>query len=125
MYTAVNARFWQYVNGSPVKLTLRPGQRVQWYTWHEHEEGWASEAHRWSLDPESGLVFDEWQTDGRDCDGRLQRGGASFASFPMLDGILPEEPYRDYHDGRPVRYPEWGEARGTVVFDEYAQAAGY
>jgi hypothetical protein len=125
MYTRVNARFWQYLNGSPVKLTLRPGQRFSWFCKEPHEEGWSSEFQRWGLDERGWLVFNEWETDGRDCDGRLSRSGAAYAGISMLDAHIVDEPYADYHEGKAIRYPKWKAAQDTVVYDEYAQAAGY
>ena len=34
-----NARFWQNVNGSPVRVTLHPGQTPEWIEGGQHEEG--------------------------------------------------------------------------------------
>ena len=36
------ARFWVYVNGGPVKLTLYPGQRLRWGRASSHDEGWSA-----------------------------------------------------------------------------------
>lgn len=112
-----NARFWVYVNGGPVKLTLRPGQSLEHVTGGPTEEGWQSSATRWTHDAECGVVAREWAEDGRDCDGRSGSSGEDYAPYAaLLTG------YHDEADG--VTYPVWTETEERC-YDLTAEAAGY
>jgi hypothetical protein len=108
-----NLRFWAFVNCSPVKLTLRPGQTLGHYVGSRTEEGWESETHTWTA-LDNGVLC-EWGTDGRDCDGRLSQAGESFAPFEALaaggsvDGAV---------------FPRWEHGQSSQR-DEYAERAGY
>jgi hypothetical protein len=111
--TIQNARFWVYLNGNPVKLTLRPGQTLLWSRCWRTDEGWDAEARHWSHDGDKIRL--DWCTDGVDCDGRLREGGELSAALAHL------------HDGREVdgiTYPEW-QQRDTWRRDYQAEAAGY
>lgn len=63
-----NARFWQYINGSYVKLTLQHGQQLNWSNSEATDEGFSAEAYTWELDGEVVQMYHT--TSGRDCDGR-------------------------------------------------------
>ena len=123
MIETPNARFWTFQNDSYVKLTLAPGETLNWYAWARHEEGWASEAESWHHTGDG--IEREITTDGRDCDGRLQGLADMFAPLNALrarSSDIGSGPA--IHDGRPVRLPEWGEVRSSHI-DEYAELAGY
>lgn len=64
-----NLRFWDFVNGGWVKLTLYPGKRLQHTRGGPCDEGYQWTTETWWRD-DDGLVHCRYQTDGRDCDGR-------------------------------------------------------
>lgn len=35
----MNIRFWEFINGDHVKLTLQPGQRLAWDQFERTDEG--------------------------------------------------------------------------------------
>ena len=108
-----NARFWDYVNNNPVKLTLRPGQSRSWGKWERTDEGWSSEGYTWSHEGDG--VRCQYGSDGMDCDGRLRRGLAVFAPLAKLRA-------RQATDGPAV--PAWEDAESWQR-DYAAEAAGY
>lgn len=116
-----NARFWVYLNGNgPVKLTLKPGQRLQWGRAWSHDEGWSSESESWEYDDEIRAVVNEWQEDGTDCDGRLTRYGTRYCPVELLQSGNAHDD-TDYTD---IIYPAW--QRGECGQRDYtAEAAGY
>ena len=122
-----NARFWTHINGGPVKLALRPGQRLQHFTGGWTEEGWSSETNAWEYPTGKAAVYREWCLDGRDCDGRLTRSGADRCELQALqagaeiDGQFYDHP--EHWTGQ--RWPAWDQHDAPTTYDEYAQAAGY
>ena len=116
-----NARFWVYL-GSPVKLTLKPGQTLRHFRGGPCDEGWSSEYHDWTYG--EGEIRRVYVSDGRDCDGRLTRTYTSACKVENLSGHVPEEEYLDFHDGREIHYPKW-ESVSSSQRDEYAEAMGY
>lgn len=116
----MNARFWVYIH-CPVKLTLRPGQKLGHSYGGPCEEGWFRVAETWEHTGDG--VFKESTSDGRDCDGRLTQ---YFDSFAPLDQLRVREPYR--MEGEPpsegVLWPNW-ERVSASQRDEYAEMAGY
>lgn len=124
---STNARFWEYINGSLVKLTLRPGQRLH----HSHsettDEGWSAESKYWEYDADWSTVSFVSVSDGRDCDGYLSRTTegqcwvVDLNSRPAFIGQNPD--YEDlYHDT--IKLPNW-EYDSARIHDESAIAAGY
>jgi hypothetical protein len=112
-----NARFWELINGSPVKITLRPGQELQYSSFHWHDEGWTRETYWWRHDGDT--IQNTYCNDGTDCDGRLTRGCSSFA---RLDQLAVREPYGI--DDPAVRWPNW-QKLDSYQRDAYAEAMGY
>jgi len=124
-----NARFWQYINGNLVKLTLRPGQEFNWRKYQRTEEGWTAESHTWSHDEPSGTVFSEEVLDALDCDGRCSsywKGSFSVTEFPRKampcsiafdDNGIPVE-------DKTILTPSW-ERCSASQRDHSAEAAGY
>ena len=112
----MNARFWIVCHGSPVKLTFRPGQSLDWYHGAPHEEGWSSESHIWRFDGEYVTVYS--CTDGRDCDGRLTHYNTSQCRLDALDARSWE--WLGVIQGT----PDW-EPLDSSQRDEFAEAAGY
>lgn len=112
-----NVRWWDWVNGGYVKLTLRPGQTLRHHQSWDTDEGWASESNEWHYCDESGKVFNNNCTDGRDCDGRLTRSCSSFFAVGLERcGNAADE------DG--IRYPMWERLRASQR-DYAAEAMGY
>lgn len=133
--TARNARFWVYVNGGPVKLTLTPGQSLDWSSGHTTDEGWHHECETWGYDSEEGCVNSEVWSEDLDCDGRLDRHGEySCAIGELLYAELymhsyeeqsRQPPYaRDEDTYRGVLWPNW-QRTGASQRDYSAEAMGY
>lgn len=112
-----NVRFWDFINGSPVKLTLRPGQKLHHYQAAPTDEGWHSNAHSWEYVHPDGIVLVEYESDGVDCDGRLSSGGTRwFYDYEADAGYCPDD--EDHC------YPRW-QADEYWRRDWQAEAAGY
>ena len=127
-----NARFWAYVNGGPVKITLRPGQSLEHCEGGATDEGFHVEHVKWEYPDDEPIVYRIWCSDGRDCDGRLTHSGEDVCpverlmkgNYPYVtDGELGDPMIRNTYDG--VRWPDWQEHKDRGVYDEYAVAAGY
>jgi hypothetical protein len=109
----MNARFWFWCSGSPVKLKLRPGQAIHWYRGGPTDEGWSGKGYRWEFNGQE--VSMSWIDEGRDCDGYMRSTGESRFKIeeryagPRLEGI---------------DFPIWRVER-EEVFDEFAQAMNY
>ena len=128
----MNARFWVYVNGGPVKLTLELGQSLTHETFERHDEGWSHEVTEWThetidyRDAETPVVTRNWFNEGTDCDGRHGRGGVDTCWLSELK--QGNEPY--FGDDDPatwegVIWPNWRELKDHGVYDQFAQMAGY
>ena len=116
MATQRNARLWIFPNGSPVKVTLRPGDSIAWGRSYHHEEGWSREGIELTYDGET-VEREVWE-DGTDCDGRTSSSEQSFCHRSRLQARCGE------WDGEPYPMPEWewGECQQR---DYTAEAAGY
>lgn len=112
---AINARFLVYVNSGFVKLTLSPGQRLSWSQASPTEEGWHRDSEAWHFDGVG--VFHMWCSEGRDCDGLLSHSGEDMCAIELLAA-------RPAWDGIHM-LPRWEEVSPTIVYDQYAQEAGY
>ena len=109
----MNARFWNYVNGSAVKLTIRPGQTLSWSQCWRHEEGWSRETVTFSH-VGTGVEV-ESISDGRDCDGYMSAKSSSYCPIANLSkGSIREG----------VKFPRWHDPE-VEVYDQFAQRAGY
>lgn len=115
----MEARFWVIHQGSPVRVKLRAGQSVSAYEGGRTEEGYCDRGTRWTFDGE--VVWREWYTDARDCDGRVETSGADHCRVDRLgDHVSGWE--EDEREGR--TWPHWDEE----VYhqrDHSAEAAGY
>lgn len=109
----MNARFWIGWNGSPVKLTLKPGQELRCFRSWRHDEGWSSLYREWEHDGDE--ILHREIEDGTDCDGHITRAGYYFCDV------------RDLHRGSTVdgiTYPAW-ELESRDINDRFARQAGY
>lgn len=120
---STNARFWSFINGSWVKITLRPNQSLSWGKSEPTDEGYSFEHSQWEFD--GSEVIENWSKGGSDCDGPISRDGQSFCAFEALRAVPMWEPSGcDYFNGAPILRPDWQKG-STVVTDVFAQAAGY
>jgi hypothetical protein len=111
-----NARIWIYENGSPVKLTLRPGQTRRWHHYAQDEEGYSSTRNEWDWD--GRRLVNTLNFSGRDCDGRISRSGRCYTTpATFKTGFADPD-----HPG--VTFPEWEELDATQR-DYTAEARGY
>jgi hypothetical protein len=108
-------RFWAFVNGSPVKLTLRRGTEISHGDFWGTEEGWSSERQSWSFDGDDLYRVDE--TDGVDCDGRLSTWAEYHCPVAQKAGLTSP----GYPD---IALPEWRPI-GMSQRDYAAEAMGY
>jgi len=116
----MNARFWVWANGGPVKLTLRPGQVLRHAEGGPNEEGYSIQRTTWELAPDEPVVYRDWSSEARDCDGVCNIHGSD--SCPI--GNLNDNEAAYEWTGK-LAFPNWGEREATEVYDQYAQAAGY
>jgi hypothetical protein len=112
----MNARFWVFVNGNDVKLTLKPGQGLQWGKSWRHDEGWSSEDYYWRYPKDGGVIFRSHGTDGTDCDGRMSTIHESFC--------FPEDLQAHFVDEDTPMLPKW-ERINSRQRDYQAERAGY
>ena len=121
-----NARFWAHINGSLVKITLRPHQERHWGKSWPTDEGWSAIGRSW-IHAGDDVLYSQ-HSDGRDCDGRL-RGLVQYIC-PLSDLAAPPAGHAlspDDFDPTPVRpevCPPWQKVDETV-WDYQAIAAGY
>ena len=109
----MNARFWTFHNGSPVKLTVKEGRSLYHDDFEYTDEGWSRTSIRWMH--EGDKIRREYISDGVDCDGRLTTGGEQIARLSELADL--------HYDGTDL--PVWKKAVDYPVYDQYARAAGY
>src|SRR5262245_25773554 len=70
----MNARFWDWINGDWVKITLKPGQLIRSRSYRRNEEGWDLLEQAWCLCSD-GFVRNSWRFQSKDCNGRYDSGG--------------------------------------------------
>ena len=118
-----NARFWTFINGDPVKITLRPGQLLSHWSGAKHDEGFRN---RWESWEHAGSeVITTTDERGSDCDGRYSRGSCHSCPIARLAECSADEPdYQQFHAGELIRFPFW--QMDEMNQREYAaEAAGY
>jgi hypothetical protein len=109
-------RFW-YISpcGEAIKIKLRAGQTIRHHFYSLTDEGYTSEDEQWTFDGER--VECEWYSDGRDCDGRLERFSESF--FFAEDA---QAGHVDENEG--IAFPRWQRTVSSQR-DHTAEAMGY
>ena len=119
-------RIWVLHNGSWVKLSLKEGQTITLCEGGPTDEGWSWKSR--VITREGGYLFEEYTSDGKDCDGRL------CYYYDYYVNIF--EVYRayccvrsKYCENLPEQldnecYVSWVEGK-KEVYDQFAQAAGY
>lgn len=124
-----NIHFWEHVNDTWVKLTLKPGQILRWTQFLHTEEGWSSHSMSWHYDRDDRSVFCVMRDEGRDCDGRVSM---SWSGKFSIDDFRREAHHLDIgtdKTGNPIHdpdiiWPEWHEV-SREERDYTAEAAGY
>jgi hypothetical protein len=116
-------RFWVWVNGGWVRLSLRQGQTLRHATFRDTDEGWASEANVWHAPADGPGVLWECHGAGRDCDGRVDRFSAVYCPADSLAG-RDMFAVMDSSENRGIYSPEW-ECVGASQRDCAAEAMGY
>jgi len=102
-------------HGSPVRVTLRAGETLSHFEGGPTDEGYSSECSEWYYDAAEGLVFCEYTSWSRDCDGPHESQSETVCPASRL-ALGPE------FDG--LRYPDWDRI-GSRQRDYFAEAAGY
>ena len=120
-----NARFWVWINGDWVKLTLKPSRQLSWHASRPTDEGYSYESETWSH--EGDRVTRESACGGSDCDGPIHWDNTSECMLPELQYHPPEFPGPD--DGPdfieiPVPRPNWQRVSASQR-DVYAETMGY
>ena len=112
-----NARFLIFIHGSDVKVTLKPGQTLIWFTAERTEEGWTSESHEYEL--QDGMVRRIMFFDGRDCDGRMTQTYKDYCPVSQLH----DHEFTDDR-GMTTLYPAWQKVSARQR-DYTAESMGY
>ncbi len=115
-----NARFWTFIHGGWVKLTLRSGQSLRHSCAYDNGEGWSWESCRWTFDGET--VTRDYGSGGRDCDGASSQSGSD--ECPLAD-LQTVGAFRPTFNSLGILRPAWRQAGPTVVYDQFAQLEGY
>jgi hypothetical protein len=118
---ANNLRFWAYVNGDFVKLTLRYGDTLYHYEGGATEEGYDVTETYWTH--EGDHVLREMHRDARDCDGRISYSSDCHCPAAELASHFPSYWDDETPDPR-VMLPDWREGMSQRR-DYAAEAAGY
>ena len=110
----MTARFWVYdaARESNVRLSLSEGQSITVARGGPTDEGYSYDSDAYRL--EGDTVIREYESDGRDCDGRLSRSGVLACRVDALDA----------HEFDGVGYPCWDRLEGSQR-DYSAEAQGY
>ena len=120
------ARWWEPVNGSWVKITLRPGQSLTHHTGGETEEGYSYTTEQWDFD---GRTVERFSfTRSMDCDGR---GSSEYGQSCPVERLgtgphlwLGWNPDHTDRIDPSRRRPDWQDDRASQR-DYSAEAAGY
>ena len=120
----MTARFWQWINGGWVKLSIAPGCGLHHATGGRTDEGWSSECSAWWVDAEQpDTVWSSHDSDGVDCDGRLSRSATFCCRVDQLDANDLDHLDPAERDGVPG-VPAWERAHASQR-DYAAEAMGY
>lgn len=117
----MNARFWEWINGGWVKLTLRRGQCLAHHTHRTTDEGWESKTNLWFYC--NDFVTNTWVNRSKDCDGRLDSGGS--VSCHVM-GLRKRDMWMaiEASENRGIFSPDWKKVDGWQR-DHAAEAMGY
>lgn len=119
---STNARFWIFIHGGLVKITLRPGQTLTHSYGGPCEEGWSRYSEQWHYDDERGIIERHWIFEAKDCDGRHANYDSDDCPLHALHH--GGEPYA-VGDAANVRYPDWRGIGDGGQYDQFAEMSGY
>lgn len=113
----MNARFWVYHNGW-VKLTLKPGQKLNHTFSCLTDEGYVTQAETYSHD--GTYVYSDMFETGRDCDGPYSRSTMVRCHISSLKDNPSEDIFGEIAPDRPFweRVDSWQR-------DIFAEEMGY
>jgi hypothetical protein len=115
----MNARFWIFINSSPVKLTIAPHETLRHARGGPTDDGYSFTAHEWSWQPDEGAVYERVSTKARDCGGPIEHyNEAIIKSGDFMDHRS------EYIDDPEVMFPKYQDY-SSWQRDYYAEAAGY
>lgn len=118
-----NARFWTWINGGWVKLTLKPGERNRWWFGQTDSEGWFREHYSWEYKPHALAdvrVVCTIDTESLDCDGRYDHHTEMECNIERIRGRKVE----CAESGETYYCPDWIKV-GSSQRDYAAEKAGY
>lgn len=117
-----NARFWEIVNGGPVKITLHPGDELHWATGGTDTEGYWKEYRTWVH--RGDHVYSAEHMEGRDCDGYISRGHDCVCP---LDQLAANDRLQELSEFAGILMPAWRQDDDCENWqrDHAAEAAGY
>ncbi len=120
---AVNrtARFWEFVNGTWVKLSIPSGVTLRHVRNTSDEEGSGYEANEWENDGQ--FVRNCFHMEARDCDGRVSQHGQAICHHEKLRARRNAPAYSPDGIGL-IGVPEWKKISSNHR-DYSAEAAGY
>jgi len=127
--TLKNARFWTLINGDWIKITLAPGETLEYSHSECTDEGFRSEYQAWHHCPDTGEVYRELYTRERDCDGMFERSCEQVAAPDRLASVacveyVQERGYGRYVDSDTMFRPDWQDL-DSYQRDHSAEAMGY
>ena len=132
-----NVRFWQWVNGDYVKLTLSPRQELRHSDGGPTDEGYHSEHEVWRYELPERINL-ERHSYSKDCDGpheyhsythflignEAKKEVCSNEVYGSNSDIQAPEPRNLDTHGATIRMPEYGQETGYQR-DVYAEMMGY
>ena len=140
MGTIPNQNIWQFINGSWVKIKLRPGVSLYHCTVNSHDEGFERRNETFELTECGTVVENTVWTEGRDCDGRYKSSHFFVCPVERLHHITPLSPAVRLANGKSMRMPyhidngqrvecprtpNWQKREDSLYYDEYAVRANY
>lgn len=119
-----NARFWVYINGADVKLTLRKGQMLCWFSGVRHGEDYEGRSQVWKL--KDGVVHKMVDVNGSDCDGPYARHNVYRCALANLHDltVYVHDGERNYVNQGGPKFPVWKKV-SSGQRDIFAEMMGY
>ncbi len=118
-------RFWVSHRGSPVRISLRDGDRAILVEQGLDDEGWHCNSKVYERHGYEVLL--DYCNDGADCDGRHSSGGLVAANVYDLhrQGIEVDLLNRIKPTPRYTATALWHQVSSRPVYDQFARAMGY
>lgn len=106
-------RFWTFLNGSPVKISVKPNRFFSWHKYERTEEGFSSSSISWEW--RENAVEQNTVTRCRDCDGPARFENTYLLTYDRVKA-------GNFYEG--IQYPEWTKILERQE-DYFAEMAGY